>query len=51
MAAAKRGREIYIGASIGISVFPEDGTTVTELIQHSDVAMYQAKLRHREISR
>lgn len=37
------GREIYIGASIGISVFPEDGTTVTELIQHSDVAMYQAK--------
>ncbi|HEY9194411.1 MAG TPA: diguanylate cyclase, partial [Methyloversatilis sp.] len=37
------GREIYIGASIGIAVFPEDGTTVTELIQHSDVAMYQAK--------
>ncbi len=38
-----QGREIYIGASIGIAVFPEDGTTVTELIQHSDVAMYQAK--------
>lgn len=38
-----QGREIYIGASIGISVFPDDGRTVTELIQHSDVAMYQAK--------
>ena len=39
----QHGREIYIGASIGIAVFPEDGSTVTELIQHSDVAMYQAK--------
>jgi diguanylate cyclase (GGDEF)-like protein/PAS domain S-box-containing protein len=38
-----QGREVYIGASIGIAVYPEDGTTVTELIQHSDVAMYQAK--------
>ena len=38
-----QGREIYIGASIGISVFPDDGRNVTELIQHSDVAMYQAK--------
>ncbi|WP_018411374.1 EAL domain-containing protein [Methyloversatilis thermotolerans] len=36
-------REIYIGASIGIAVYPEDGSTVTELVQHSDVAMYQAK--------
>ena len=39
----QHGREIYIGASIGIAVFPEDGSNVTELIQHSDVAMYQAK--------
>ncbi|MFH1813891.1 MAG: EAL domain-containing protein [Pseudomonadota bacterium] len=38
-----QGSEIYIGASIGISVFPDDGSNVTELIQHSDVAMYQAK--------
>jgi diguanylate cyclase (GGDEF)-like protein/PAS domain S-box-containing protein len=37
------GRDIYIGASIGIAVYPEDGNTVTDLIQHSDVAMYQAK--------
>ncbi|WP_374337964.1 EAL domain-containing protein [Methyloversatilis sp.] len=38
-----QGRDIYIGASIGIAVYPEDGSTVTELVQHSDVAMYQAK--------
>jgi diguanylate cyclase (GGDEF)-like protein/PAS domain S-box-containing protein len=37
------GHKVYVGASIGISLFPEDGSTVTELIQHADVAMYQAK--------
>jgi len=37
------GHEVYVGASIGISLFPEDGRSVTELIQHADAAMYQAK--------
>jgi diguanylate cyclase (GGDEF)-like protein/PAS domain S-box-containing protein len=37
------GHEIFIGASIGISLFPEDACNVTELIQHADMAMYQAK--------
>ena len=37
------GRELYVSASIGISVFPGDGDSVTELIQHADTAMYQAK--------
>ena len=37
------GHEVYVGASIGISLFPEDGTSVTELVQHADVAMYKAK--------
>ena len=41
--ALPSGHEVYIGASIGISLFPDDGRTVTELIQHADVAMYQAK--------
>jgi EAL domain-containing protein (putative c-di-GMP-specific phosphodiesterase class I) len=38
-----RGNEVYIGASIGISLYPDDGSEVTQLIQHADVAMYQAK--------
>jgi diguanylate cyclase (GGDEF)-like protein/PAS domain S-box-containing protein len=37
------GTEIYVGASIGISLYPDDGGSVTDLIKHADVAMYQAK--------
>lgn len=37
------GHEVYVGASIGISLFPDDGESETELIQHADVALYQAK--------
>ena len=35
--------EIYSGASIGISLFPDDGTEVDDLIKRADAAMYQAK--------
>lgn len=35
--------EIYIMASIGISVFPEDGDTAEELIKNADSAMYKSK--------
>ncbi|MEG9295803.1 EAL domain-containing protein [Mangrovibacillus sp. Mu-81] len=35
--------ELYCSPSIGISLFPEDGKTVDELIKHADFAMYQAK--------
>jgi len=34
---------IQVGISIGISFFPNDGTTFSELLNHADVAMYQAK--------
>ncbi len=37
------GDEIYIGASIGISVFPQDSISPEELLQHADAALYQAK--------
>jgi diguanylate cyclase (GGDEF)-like protein/PAS domain S-box-containing protein len=30
-------------ASIGISLYPEDGTTSNALLQHADLAMYRAK--------
>ena len=33
----------YLGASIGIALFPEHGKTASELLQRADVAMYAAK--------
>jgi predicted signal transduction protein with EAL and GGDEF domain len=36
-------REVVIGASIGIAVFPDDGADAETLIEHADTAMYQAK--------
>jgi EAL domain-containing protein (putative c-di-GMP-specific phosphodiesterase class I) len=40
-------QEVFIGASIGISVFPNDGNSANQLIQHADAAMHQAKKRGR----
>ena len=37
------GRELYVRSSIGISVYPDDGTTPAELLRAADTAMYQAK--------
>jgi diguanylate cyclase (GGDEF)-like protein/PAS domain S-box-containing protein len=37
------GRELYSSASIGISVFPDDGTTPDELIRAADAALFRAK--------
>lgn len=37
------GREVYISASIGISIYPDHGATGEELLKHADTAMYQAK--------
>jgi diguanylate cyclase (GGDEF)-like protein/PAS domain S-box-containing protein len=37
------GEEIFITASIGISIFPEDGKNVDSTIKAADMAMYQVK--------
>lgn len=37
------GNEIYISASIGISMYPDDGTDMHELLKYADTAMYYAK--------
>jgi diguanylate cyclase (GGDEF)-like protein len=39
------GHEIYISASIGISLFPEDATEMHALLRNADTAMYFAKER------
>jgi len=41
------GYEIFIGASIGISVYPDDGGDADTLIKNADAAMYRAKDRGR----
>ncbi|MEO5771476.1 MAG: diguanylate cyclase, partial [Burkholderiaceae bacterium] len=37
------GRELYVGSSIGIAVFPDHGGDVDTLLKNSDTAMYQVK--------
>lgn len=37
------GQECRVTASIGVSVFPEDGTDEQTLMKNADLAMYQAK--------
>lgn len=36
-------RELYIGGSVGIALFPSDGEDVETLLKNSDIAMYHAK--------
>jgi diguanylate cyclase (GGDEF)-like protein/PAS domain S-box-containing protein len=45
------GQEIYVSASVGLSLYPEDGLDADELIQHADTAMYQAKAQGRNTFR
>ncbi|WP_425434762.1 EAL domain-containing protein [Marinospirillum alkaliphilum] len=37
------GQAIHVSASIGISLFPEDGEDADTLLKHADGAMYKAK--------
>lgn len=37
------GHELYVSASIGIALYPQDGSHMDSLIKHADVAMYHAK--------
>jgi EAL domain-containing protein (putative c-di-GMP-specific phosphodiesterase class I) len=36
-------KQMHVGASIGIAVFPDDGLGVDALMKNSDIAMYHAK--------
>ncbi|HFD87767.1 MAG TPA: EAL domain-containing protein, partial [Gammaproteobacteria bacterium] len=37
------GHELYVSTSIGIAVYPQDGTQIEHLIKHADIAMYHVK--------
>ncbi|QVW33880.1 EAL domain-containing protein [Geobacter sulfurreducens] len=37
------GHEVFVGASIGISLFPSDGEDCDQLLRNADTAMYHAK--------
>ncbi len=37
------GREIYIGASIGITLYPTDADNTEAMLRNADMAMYRAK--------
>ena len=38
------GRQVFLGTSIGITLFPEDASGATALMKNGDIAMYQAKM-------
>ena len=37
------GASLYVNTSIGISIYPKDGTTIDELMKNADMALYAAK--------
>jgi diguanylate cyclase (GGDEF)-like protein len=45
------GIEIYISASVGISVYPGDAVDADALLKHADIAMYHAKASGRNAHR
>ncbi len=41
------GQDLYVGASLGVALFPRHGEDAATLIRHADIAMYRAKRNRR----
>ena len=41
--------ELTVSASVGISIFPENGWTSAELVRSADTAMYKSKKNGRNV--
>jgi diguanylate cyclase (GGDEF)-like protein len=41
---AVQDRQVFLGTSIGVTLFPEDASGATALMKNGDIAMYQAKV-------
>ncbi|HZH44413.1 MAG TPA: EAL domain-containing protein [Lysobacter sp.] len=37
-------RQLFLGTSVGITLFPDDASSAAMLMKHGDIAMYQAKI-------
>ena len=44
------GQECFVSCSIGIAVFPRDGSSVADLVRNAEFAMYAAKAKGRNAS-
>jgi diguanylate cyclase (GGDEF)-like protein/PAS domain S-box-containing protein len=38
-----KGYELNVSVSIGVALYPEDGTTIIDLMKNADIAMYKSK--------
>ena len=39
---------IYVSGSVGVVIYPKDGTDMATLLKHADIAMYEAKRKGRD---
>ena len=42
------GRELFVTASMGVSLYPDDGEDAATLVKNADTAMYRAKEQGRD---